>query len=219
MSAHERDIGAAARDIARLGASIFARGLTPGRTGNLSCRIGDEIVVTPTGASLGSLDAGRLAIIDLEGRPVRGDRPTKEAAMHAALYRSRPAARSVVHLHSTHAVAVSCLADLDEHSALPPLTAYFAMRVGRLPLVPYVPPGDPSLGAAVEATARDHHAMLLANHGSVVAGDDLLSAADAAEEIEETARLFLLLHDRPTRPLTPAEVSALGAPHARVVQR
>lgn len=219
MSSHETDIAAAARDIVRLGASIFARGLTPGRTGNLSCRIADEIVVTPTGASLGSLDARRLAIIDLDGRPVRGGLPTKEAAMHAALYRSRPGARAVVHLHSTHAVAVSCLADLDEHSALPQLTAYFAMRVGRLPLVPYFAPGDPALGIAVEEMAREHHAMLLANHGSVVAGDDLHLAADAAEEIEETARLALLLHDRPTRPLTAAQVSALGAARTEVAQR
>ena len=219
MSAHERDIGAAAEDIVTMGASIHARGLTPGRTGNLSRRIGDEIVVTPTGASLGSLDARRLAIIDLDGRPVRGGLPTKEAAMHAALYRARPAARAVVHLHSTHAVAVSCLADLDEHSAIPPLTAYFAMRVGRLPLVPYFPPGDPSLSIAVEDLAHEHHAMLLANHGSVVTGDDLLFAADAAEEIEETARLALLLHNRPTRPLTAAQVSALGAARTEVAQR
>ena len=219
MSAHERDVAAAAGEIVRLGATILARGLTPGRTGNLSCRIGDEIVVTPTGASLGSLDARRLAIIDLDGRPVRGGLPTKEAAMHAALYRARPAARAVVHLHSTHAVAVSCLADIDERSALPPLTAYFAMRVGRLPLVPYFAPGDPALGIAVEEVAHEHHAMLLANHGSVVAGDDLLSAADAAEEIEETARLTLLLHDRPTRPLTAAQVSALAPERTEVAQR
>lgn len=219
MSSHERVIAAAAGDIVRLGASIFARGLTPGRTGNLSCRIGDEIVVTPTGASLGSLDARRLAVIDLHGRPVRGGLPTKEAAMHAALYRARPAARAVVHLHSTHAVAVSCLADLDERSVLPPLTAYFAMRVGRLPLVPYFAPGDSALGIAVEEMAREHHAMLLANHGSVVAGDDLVLAADAAEEIEETARLALLLRDRPTRPLTAAQVRVLGSARTRVAQR
>lgn len=219
MSAHEREIAAAAGDIVRLGASIFARGLTPGRTGNLSCRIGDEIVVTPTGASLGSVDAGRLAIIDLDGRPVRGGLPTKEAAMHAALYRSRPGARAVVHLHSTHAVAVSCLADLDADSALPSLTAYFAMRVGRLPLVPYFAPGDPALGVAVEEVAHEHHAMLLANHGSVVAGDDLHSAADAAEEIEETALLALLLHGRSTRPLTADQVDALGAARTQVAQR
>lgn len=219
MRALGRDFAAAAEDIVRLGVSIFERGLTPGRTGNLSCRIRDEIMVTPTGASLGSLDARRLAIIDLEGRPVSGGVPTKEAAMHAALYRSRPAARAVVHLHSTHAVAVSCLADLDEHSTLPPLTAYFAMRVGRLPLVPYFAPGDPALGNAVGKMARHHHAMLLANHGSLVAGDDLLLAADAAEEIEETARLALLLHNRPARPLTADQASALGAPLTEVAQR
>jgi ribulose-5-phosphate 4-epimerase/fuculose-1-phosphate aldolase len=215
MSDHAARIDAAAEDIATLGASIFARGLTPGRTGNLSCRIGDEIVVTPTGASLGSLDPGRLAIIDLDGRPVRGPRPTKEAAMHAALYRARPTSRAVVHLHSTHAVAVSCLADLDERSALPPLTAYFAMRVGQLPLVPYVAPGDPSLSVAVEELAREHHALLLANHGSVVAAGDLLAAADAAEEIEETARLFFLLGDRRTRPLTSAQRGALAQKEER----
>jgi 3-dehydro-4-phosphotetronate decarboxylase len=219
MSAQERDIAAAAEDIVQLGASMFARGLTPGRTGNLSCRIGDEIVVTPTGASLGSLGARELAIIDLDGRPVRGGRPTKEATVHAALYRSRPTARAVVHLHSTHAVAVSCLADIDQDSALPPLTAYFAMRVGRLPLVPYFAPGDPALGNAVGETARQHQAMLLANHGSVVAGDDLLSAADAAEEIEETARLSLLLHDRSTRPLTAAQLDGLGEAWTQVGQR
>lgn len=209
MSAHESSVRAAAEGIVELGASIFARGLTPGRTGNLSCRIGDEIVVTPTGVSLGSLDSCQLAVIDLDGRPIRGGRPSKEAVMHAALYRSRPAARGVVHLHSTHAVAVSCLADIDERSALPPLTAYFAMRVGRLPLLPYFAPGDPALSVAVEEAAREHHAMLLANHGSLVVADDLPSAADAAEEIEETARLWLLLRDQPTRPLTGAQCTAL----------
>ena len=211
MSAQEKSILAASEAIATLGASIFARGLTPGRTGNLSCRIGDEIVVTPTGVSLGSLDPDQLAIIDLDGRPIRGARPSKEAGMHAALYRARPTAQGVVHLHSTHAVAVSCLADIDERCALPPLTAYFAMRVGRLPLVPYLAPGDPALGTTVEQVARDHHAMLLANHGSVVAADDLVSAADAAEEIEETARLWLMLRNQPTRPLTSAQLTDLVA--------
>src|SRR5918999_1789810 len=219
MSARGESILAASEDIAMLGASIFARGLTPGRTGNLSCRIGDEIVVTPTGASLGFLDPHQPAIIDLEGRPIRGGQPSKEAGMHAALYRARPTARGVVHLHSTHAVAVSCLADVDERSALPPLTAYFAMRVGRLPLVPYFAPGDPSLSIAVEETARKHHAMLLANHGSLVVADDLLSAADAAEEIEETARLWLLLRHQPTRPLTPAQFTALVEARYQIVQR
>jgi ribulose-5-phosphate 4-epimerase/fuculose-1-phosphate aldolase len=138
--------------------------------------------------------------------------------MHAALYRARPTATGVVHLHSTHAVAVSCLADIDGRSALPPLTAYFAMRVGHLPLVPYLAPGDPSLSDAVEAMASKHHAMLLANHGSLVVADDLLSAADAAEEIEETARLWLLLRHQSTRSLTPAQLSALVEARRPIVQ-
>ena len=209
MSVHERRILAASEDIAELGASIFARGLTPGRTGNLSCRIEDEIVVTPTGVSLGSLHPDQLAIIDLDGHPMRGARPSKEAIMHAALYRARPTATGVVHLHSTHAVAVSCLAEIDERSALPPLTAYFAMRVGHLPVLPYFSPGDPLLSVAVEEMAGTHHAMLLANHGPLVVADDLLAAADAAEEIEETARLWLLLRHQSTRPLTHAELTAL----------
>ena len=209
MSAHERGILAASEAITALGASIFGRGLTPGRTGNLSCRIRDEIVVTPTGVSLGSLDPDQLAVIGLDGHPIRGSRPSKEAVMHAALYRARPSATGVVHLHSTHAVAVSCLADTDGRSALPPLTAYFAMRVGHLPLVPYFAPGDPALSVAVEEMAGKHHAMLLANHGSLVVGDDLLSAADAAEEIEETARLWLLLRHESTRPLTHVQLTAL----------
>lgn len=219
MSARDKSMLAAAEDIARLGASIFARGLTPGRTGNLSCRIGDEIVVTPTGASLGSLDPQQLAIIDLQGRRLTEARPTKEAGMHAALYRARPTARAVVHLHSSHAVAVSCLADIDERSALPPLTAYFAMRVGHLPRVPYFAPGDRALSIAVEEMARNHHAMLLANHGSVVAADDLLSAGDAAEEIEETARLWLMLRDLPTRPLTNAQLTSLVAGPQQIARR
>jgi ribulose-5-phosphate 4-epimerase/fuculose-1-phosphate aldolase len=218
MRAHERRVLAASEDIAELGASIFARGLTPGRTGNLSCRIQDEIVVTPTGVSLGSLDPDQLAIIDLDGRPIRGARPSKEAVMHAALYRARPTAAGVVHLHSTHAVAVSCLADVDERSALPPLTAYFAMRVGHLPLLPYFAPGDPSLSVAVEEMAREHHAILLANHGSLVVADDLLSAADAAEEIEETARLWLLLRHQSARPLTHAQFTALVEARQQNVQ-
>jgi ribulose-5-phosphate 4-epimerase/fuculose-1-phosphate aldolase len=218
MSAHEGRIFAASEDIAELGASIFARRLTPGRTGNLSCRVEDEIVVTPTGVSLGSLAPDQLAIIDLDGRPIRGARPSKEAVMHAALYRARPTATGVVHLHSTHAVAVSCLADIDERSALPPLTAYFAMRVGHLPLLPYFAPGDPTLSVAVEEMASRHHAMLLANHGSLVVADDLLSAADAAEEIEETARLWLLLRHQSIRPLTHAQFTALAEVHQPNVQ-
>jgi ribulose-5-phosphate 4-epimerase/fuculose-1-phosphate aldolase len=118
---------------------------------------------------------------------------------------------AVVHLHSTHSVAVSCLAEIDPEDVLPPITAYYVMRVGKLPLVPYFPPGDMALADAVRETARRHHAMLLANHGPVVAGKSLENAVHAAEELEETAKLFLMLRGEKTRFLTPEQVADLKA--------
>ncbi|MEU4427203.1 3-oxo-tetronate 4-phosphate decarboxylase [Actinoplanes sp. NPDC024001] len=199
------------RQIADLGASLFARRLTFGRTGNISVRDGDHILLTPTGASLGTLDAAELSVIDLDGAHVDGPKPSKEGFLHAAVYRARPGAGAVIHLHSTYSVAVSCLADLNPDDVLPPLTAYYVMRVGRLPLLPYHAPGDPTLRETAERIARDHHAFLLANHGPVVAGADLAAAADAVEELEETARLFLLLDGHKTRPLTEEQADRLRA--------
>ena len=201
--------GAVRAEIAALGASFFERGLTFGRTGNLSVRLDDEILVTPTGSSLGRLDPDALSTIDTDGKHTGGAKPSKEAFLHAAVYRARPDAGAVVHLHSTHSVAVSCLADLDPDDVLPPLTAYYVMRVGRLPLLPYHAPGDDSLESLAEKVAGENRAFLLANHGPVVAAADLASAADAVEELEETARLFLLLRGQVTRPLTTDQVDAL----------
>ena len=198
------------RQIVDLGASLFSRVKTHGRTGNVSARTGDTIVVTPTGVSLGALTVERLSVIGLDGRHVGGAKPSKEAFLHAAVYRARPDAGGVVHLHSTHAVAVSCLADIDPSDVLPPLTAYYVMRVGTLPLLPYHAPGDEGLEQLAEATARRHASFLLANHGPVVAAADLSSAADAAEELEETARLFLMLRGQTTRPLTPDQIQSLN---------
>ena len=165
--------------------------------------------MTPTNASLGDLDPARLARFDVEGRLVDGDPPTKEAFLHFSMYGQRVDAKAVVHLHSSHSVAVSILADVDPKDVLPPLTAYFVMRVGRLPLVPYYPPGDESLAKAVEKLAGKHHAVLLANHGPVVAGSSLANAQYATEELEETAKLFLMLRSMPIRPLTSEQVEAL----------
>ena len=211
MTTQAQDHASAATQIVALGASLFERTLTFGRTGNLSVRTEpDSILVTPTGVSLGALDVDALSVIDLAGRHVDGAKPSKEAFLHAAVYRARPDAGAVVHLHSTHSVAVSCLADLDQDDVLPPLTAYYVMRVGRLPLLPYHAPGDDSLGPLAEKVAADHRAFLLANHGPVVAGADLASADDAVEELEETARLFLLLRGLATRPLTDEQVADLN---------
>ena len=211
------------QQIVDLGASLFARRLTFGRTGNLSVRVGrsesGDVLLTPTGASLGALDPDELSVIDTSGRHVGGPRPSKEAFLHAAVYRARPDAGAVVHLHSTYSVAVSCLADVDPADVLPPLTAYYVMRVGRLPLLPYHAPGDSALEPLAEATARTDHACLLANHGPVVAGTDLAAAADAVEELEETARLHLLLQGHRTRPLTPEQAAGLRNPTPRGAAR
>ena len=192
-----------ARDaLCALGRSMHDRGLTHGSTGNLSLRVGDRCLMTPTGASLGALDPARLSLLEHSGRHVGGDAPTKEALLHLAMYRERPDDVAVVHLHSIHSVAVSVLADVDPSNALPALTAYYAMRIGTLPLLPYFAPGDAALADAVGRAARTHHAMLLANHGPVVSGRTLAAAADAVEELEATARLWLLVRNERVRPLT-----------------
>ena len=201
---------AAAREaICRLGASIFARGLTFGSSGNISVKLADGYLMTPTNVSMGELDPARLAKLAPDGKLLSGDPPTKESFLHRAMYEERGTAEAVVHLHSTHSVAVSCLADVDPTDALPPITAYYVMRVGTLPLVPYYKPGDPKLADAVRTLAGSHHAVLLANHGPVVAGTSLSAAAAAIEELEETARLHLLLHGHRTRFLTKAQVRDL----------
>jgi ribulose-5-phosphate 4-epimerase/fuculose-1-phosphate aldolase len=195
--------------ICRFGQSIFERGLTFGSSGNISVRLDDGWLMTPTGATLGTLDPARLSRLDADGRHVSGDQPTKETFLHLGMYANRVGARAVVHLHSTHSVAVSCLADIDPADVIPPITAYYVMRVGTLPLVPYYRPGDPALGPAVEKLAGKHHAVLLANHGPVVAGTSLSAAQDAIEELEETAKLFLLLRGERLRLLTDAQVAEL----------
>lgn len=185
-----------ARDeIVRISQSLFERGLTAGSTGNISVRTDYGWLMTPTGKSLGNLDPARLSQLDEAGRHIGGDKPTKEGSLHIALYRKRPRANAVVHLHSIHCVAVSCIHGLNPQDVLPPLTAYQIMRVGRLPLVPYFPPGDDKLAQSVGDAAETSHAMILANHGSVVAGESLSQAADASEELEQAARLYLMLKD------------------------
>ncbi|TWT43108.1 3-oxo-tetronate 4-phosphate decarboxylase [Botrimarina hoheduenensis] len=191
------------------GRSLFERGFGVGSSGNLSVRLGDRYLMTPTNACLGRLDPKRLSLLDAQGELLDGDQPTKEAFLHLAMYGRRPSDRALVHLHSTYSVAVSCLADVNEADVLPPLTAYYVMRVGRLPLVPFYPPGDKSLAAAVERLADRHHAVLISNHGPVVAGADLDRAVYAIEELEETAKLYLLLRGSATRPLTDAQVADL----------
>jgi ribulose-5-phosphate 4-epimerase/fuculose-1-phosphate aldolase len=193
--------------IVRYGRSLFERGLTFGSSGNISARLNDGWLMTPTNVALDRLDPARLSKLDADGRLLSGDAPTKESFLHIAMYRERATAKAVVHLHSTHSVAVSCLADVSADDVLPPITAYYVMRLGSLPLVPYYPPGDLDLAEAVRKLAGKHHAVLLANHGPVVAGTSLDTAVGAIEELEETAKLFLLLRNERTRWLTPEQVA------------
>lgn len=201
---------AARGQIERVAHSIHRRGLTHGRTGNLAIRDGEHILVTPTGVSLGEVDRSALSVLDAAGRHLDGPRPTKEAFLHVAVLRTRLDANAVVHTHSLYSAALSCLDGLDREQPLPPLTAYYGMRVGRLHLLPYFAPGDPAATSAVEAAARDGHALLLRNHGPVVAGVDLDSALDALEELEHTAQVYFVTRALPTAPLTDDQLAALA---------
>ena len=197
-------------DICRFGRSLFERGLTPGSSGNISLRLDDGgWLVTPTNASLGALDPARIARLDAGKRLVSGDPPTKEIPLHDALYETRSVARAVVHLHSTHAVAVSMLPGIDPRAVLPPMTPYYLMKCGATALVPYFRPGDPAVADAIKGLAGQYSSVLLANHGPVVAGDTLEAAVYAMEELEETAKLFLLLRGLNPRFLSPGQVEDL----------
>ncbi|MFO1318370.1 MAG: 3-oxo-tetronate 4-phosphate decarboxylase [Burkholderiales bacterium] len=195
--------------MAELGRSLFDRGLTSGSTGNFSARLEDGYLITPTNSCLGRLDPMRITKLDLHGRHVSGDKASKEAFLHLSMYQQRPSAGAVVHTHSTHSVAVSVLEGIAAEDPIPPITAYYVMRVGRLVLLPYYPPGDVTLANAVREVAAKHHSVLLANHGPIVAGADLETAVYATEELEETAKLFLLLRSEKLRLLSAEQVADL----------
>lgn len=197
-------------ELVALGASLFARGFSVGSAGNISVRLEDGYLMTPTNSSLGRLEAGRISRLDPDFAHVGGDKPSKEVFMHRAFYRARPEAGAVVHLHSTMATAVACLPDVDASNPIPPLTPYFVMRVGRtMPVVPYYRPGDAAMEPAIHDAARGARAVLLANHGPVVSGGSLRDAVYAAEELEEAAKLFLLLRGAQPRLLTAGQVEDL----------
>ena len=195
--------------IVLLAKSMFERGLTFGSSGNISARVDDGWLMTPTGSTMGTLDPSKISKLNNEGTHIQGDKPTKESFLHRVMYEQRPGTGAVVHLHSTHSVAVSCLVDVDKKNVLPPITAYYVMKIGTLPLIPYFPPGDLNLAKAVSEMASDHHAVLLANHGPVVAGKSLEDAVYAMEELEETAKLFLMLKNMNTSFLDDFQIADL----------
>lgn len=196
--------------ICTLAKSMFDRGLTGGSTGNISARTEDGgLLVSPTGTSFGRLDPARLSRFDSTGRLIDGDPPTKEMPLHAAFYETRSTAGAVVHLHSCHAVALSLMPDANEENFLPPLTPYAIMKLGKVQLLPFFRPGDPAMGDAVRSLAGKRSAVMLANHGPVVAGKDVEAACNAIEELEDTARLAMMMQGFRARCLTPAQISNL----------
>lgn len=196
--------------ICELAKSLFDRGLTHGSTGNISARTSDGgLLVSPTGTSFGRLDPGRLSRFDAVGKLIGGDPPTKEMPLHTAFYDTRSSAGAVVHLHSCHAVAWSMMPDANEDDFLPALTPYAIMKLGRVKLLPFFLPGDPAMGRAVRGLAGKRSAVMLANHGPVVAGKDVEAACNAIEELEDTARLAMLMRGVNARALTDAQVQAL----------
>ncbi len=196
--------------ICELAKSMFDRGLTGGSTGNISARTEDGgLLVSPTGTSFGRLDPGRLSRFNSKGRLVSGDQPTKEMPLHSAFYDTRSQAGAVVHLHSCHSVALSLMPDADEDNFLPPLTPYAIMKLGKVKLLPFYRPGDPQMGEAVRGLAGKRTAVMLANHGPVVAGKDVEAACNAIEELEDTARLAIMMRGYNPKMLTEAQVKDL----------
>lgn len=201
-------------DLVTWGRSIFQRGLTSGSSGNVSVRIADGFLVTPTNSCLGFLDPARISKLDRQWRHLSGDAPTKEIPLHRAYHEARPGVGAVVHLHSTYATLRSCLAGVDPEDAIPPITPYVVMRVGRVPIVPYTRPGSDDVAPLITARAPGHAALLLANHGPVVAGASLEAALFALEELEETAKLLALAAGQEVRLLDANQIAELksGAP-------
>jgi ribulose-5-phosphate 4-epimerase/fuculose-1-phosphate aldolase len=196
--------------ICMLAKSMFDRGLTGGSTGNISARTPDGgLLVSPTGTSFGRLDPARLSHFDVKGILIGGDAPTKEMPLHSAFYDTRSAAGAVVHLHACHSVAWSMMPDADEDNFLPPMTPYAIMKLGKVKLLPFFRPGDPAMGEAVRGLAGKRSAVMLANHGPVVAGKDIEAACNAIEELEDTARLAMMMRGIPAQMLNATQVADL----------
>lgn len=196
--------------LVKWGKSLFERGLTAGSSGNMSVRLDDGFLFTPTNSCLGFLDADRISKLDLSGKHISGDAPTKELPLHFGFYDQRPTSRAVVHLHSTYATALSCLSDIDPKDAVPPITPYVVMRVGQVPVVPYTRPGSAEVKPLIDALAAEHPAVLLENHGPVVAGASLEAAVFAIEELEEAAKLAIILRGMKVRHLAPEAIADLN---------
>jgi ribulose-5-phosphate 4-epimerase/fuculose-1-phosphate aldolase len=201
-------------DLVAAGRRLAALGLSPGSSGNLSVRVGDTIVMSPTGSDLAALDAEQLSVLDFEGNLLRGPKASKEYPFHRAMYRRSVETEAIVHLHSSYAAAASCLEPWREMSAIPPITPYFVMRVGQTPLIPYAAPGNSSQAEVIENLGFPFGAVLLQNHGSITSGSTMAAAVEAAIELEEACKLLLLLGTKPGRYLTTREALELASTYS-----
>lgn len=193
-----------------LASSLFQRGYVSGGAGNMSAKLPDgNFLATPTGSSFGRLEAYRLSAIDIDGNLISGDRPSKEVAFHLEIYKNKPECNAIVHTHSTHLTAISCLEGIDHDNAIRACTPYYVMRIGSLPVIPYLKPGDPRIAEELGKRAKNYRAFLLANHGPVVTGTNLIDAVDNIEELEETAKLALLLKGKGISYLTDNDIAEL----------
>lgn len=200
----------AARALVAAGKHLVDAGLSPGSSGNISARAGEDVLLTPTGSSLDRLDPDQLTVLRLDGTPLRGPRPSKEYPLHLAFYRRSPHTSAVVHVHSPYAAAASLLPAWHEHSALPPLTPYFVMRVGQAPLIPYAAPGDADQARLIERHRASFRAVLLQNHGPVTSGTTIDEAVDATIELEEASRLAILTAGQRINTLSGEQARALA---------
>ena len=202
-------------EVARIGASLHARGYAHATAGNISVRLDDGWLITPTDACLGDLDPARLSRVDAAGRAVGGDPPSKTLALHRAIYAAEPAARCIVHTHATHLVALTLAGVWSSDAVVPPITPYVVMKVGRVPLIPYHRPGAPEVAGLVAAAIADARAagrtlrgVLLDRLGPMVWHASPAAAMAVLEELEETAKLWLL-GGRSATPLDPAALAEL----------
>ena len=201
-------------EICRVGASLFARGYVHASAGNISTRVGDDFLVTPTDAPMGFLEADRIARVDSTGTQVSGDRASKALVLHRRIYAADPEAAFIIHTHSTHLVALTLAGVWSDDDILPPITPYFVMKVGHVPLIPYHRPGDPAVADLVAARIADRagdapiRAVMLDRLGPVVWGPDPAAAMAVLEELEETARLWMLT-GRGAAPLPPSAIQEL----------
>ena len=200
-------------EVCRVGASLYARGYVHASAGNISARTDTGFLITPTDACLGTLDPSRLAEVNAQGEQIAGDRASKTLALHRRIYAADSDARCIIHTHATHLVALTLAGVWQPDDIVPPITPYFVMKVGHVPLIPYHRPGDPAVAtlvaeriAAARARGTPIRAVMLERLGPVVWHASPAEASAVLEELEETARLWLMT--KPT-PLTSEQIDAL----------